>query len=417
MLICVCVLACVYARVCVCVRESRTHTHIRTYVYARTHAYAHTPTRVRAHTRAVSVCARMCVGVCECVLVYVYVHVLSRVHTSRRLTPEQWRMLSGWHHVLNHCHQFAGTAALENQANICRRVSMYHDTLQELEEERTTDDMDHKEVRGFAAGCKRRMQTDEADYLCDAATAAHALSPLTDVSQSGGDVIRDRLLQLGTSDGDAAEGEDEHTQFVDEVDRFVGSRPYCPSTTTELEWYVTHKDDFPLLAALARDYLPINSTSVDCERLFSVVRLLIACRRTSLGDNTVRWFVEYRFWWEYLSQYNRRCRRRRDGEEALHPGSPPPGCARAARATEVSVAGAVGVQFAVGTVPSGGYRAGDPASECYRRRTTGSRCRGALPGCAANSEQDASPSASQSEEDGSPAISPRPMSMRRAWLF
>eukprot|EP00918_Siedleckia_nematoides_P034448 GHVU01074943.1.p2 GENE.GHVU01074943.1~~GHVU01074943.1.p2 ORF type:complete len:242 (+),score=7.34 GHVU01074943.1:179-904(+) len=48
--------------------------------------------------------------------------------------------------------------------------------------------------------------------------------------------------------------------------------------------------------------------------------------------------------------------------EALHPGSPPPGCARAARATEVSVAGAVGSSNTAAQQSTSAPAAGVPMS-------------------------------------------------------
>jgi len=53
-------------------------------------------------------------------------------------------------------------------------------------------------------------------------------------------------------------------------------------------WWKGHKDEYPRMAAAARDYLAIPASEVSCERLFSAGRDMIGLRRFSLHPNTMR---------------------------------------------------------------------------------------------------------------------------------
>jgi hypothetical protein len=53
-------------------------------------------------------------------------------------------------------------------------------------------------------------------------------------------------------------------------------------------WWKLRKDEYPCMAAAARDYLAIPALEVSCERLFSSGRDLIGLRRFSLNPNTMR---------------------------------------------------------------------------------------------------------------------------------
>lgn len=53
-------------------------------------------------------------------------------------------------------------------------------------------------------------------------------------------------------------------------------------------WWRTHKDEYPRMAAAARDYLAIPAAEVSVERLFSRGRDLLGLRRHSLKGETMR---------------------------------------------------------------------------------------------------------------------------------
>ena len=53
-------------------------------------------------------------------------------------------------------------------------------------------------------------------------------------------------------------------------------------------WWKLRKDEYPCMAAAARDYLAIPASEVACERLFSAGRDMIGVRRFSLKADTMR---------------------------------------------------------------------------------------------------------------------------------
>lgn len=56
-------------------------------------------------------------------------------------------------------------------------------------------------------------------------------------------------------------------------------------------WWNLHKDEYPRIAAAARDYLAIPAAEVSVERLFSRARDLLGLRRHSLNGETMRRLV------------------------------------------------------------------------------------------------------------------------------
>jgi hypothetical protein len=55
-----------------------------------------------------------------------------------------------------------------------------------------------------------------------------------------------------------------------------------------LNWWATYKQEYPLMFAIARDYLPIPGSEVDVERLFNLARQILGLRRISMGTETLR---------------------------------------------------------------------------------------------------------------------------------
>jgi hypothetical protein len=55
-----------------------------------------------------------------------------------------------------------------------------------------------------------------------------------------------------------------------------------------LNWWAAHKQEFPLMSAVARDYLPIPGAEVDVERLFNIARNILGLRRMSMSAETLR---------------------------------------------------------------------------------------------------------------------------------
>jgi hypothetical protein len=73
---------------------------------------------------------------------------------------------------------------------------------------------------------------------------------------------------------------------LSDIDRYF-DRPLVSVTDTKdpnwlCNWWRTHKDEYPQMAAAARDYLAIPASEVAVERLFSVGRDLLGIRRHSM---------------------------------------------------------------------------------------------------------------------------------------
>jgi len=59
-------------------------------------------------------------------------------------------------------------------------------------------------------------------------------------------------------------------------------------TQWTMSWWEAHKQEFPAMAAAARDYLAIPASEVDIERLFNVGRDVLGIRHFSMSGNTLR---------------------------------------------------------------------------------------------------------------------------------
>jgi len=55
-----------------------------------------------------------------------------------------------------------------------------------------------------------------------------------------------------------------------------------------LNWWAAHKQEYPLMFAVARDYLPIPGAEVDVERLFNIARDILGLRRMAMSSGTLR---------------------------------------------------------------------------------------------------------------------------------
>jgi hypothetical protein len=76
-----------------------------------------------------------------------------------------------------------------------------------------------------------------------------------------------------------------------DIDKYFEEETVAVATTEEgwlLQWWRAHKEEYPQMAAAARDYLAIPASEVAVERLFSGGRDLLGLRRHSLESGTMR---------------------------------------------------------------------------------------------------------------------------------
>ena len=77
-------------------------------------------------------------------------------------------------------------------------------------------------------------------------------------------------------------------QLLDEVDEYASVVCVLNEKTNTLAWWAKNKARFPILFLLARQYLCIDATSCEPERIFSACGLLLS----NLRSNLLPWKVE-----------------------------------------------------------------------------------------------------------------------------
>ncbi|KAJ0121808.1 Uncharacterized protein HZ326_31680, partial [Fusarium oxysporum f. sp. albedinis] len=74
----------------------------------------------------------------------------------------------------------------------------------------------------------------------------------------------------------------------DEVKEYLEEPIYEDEAVEDpFEWWRQREKDFPRLARMAYDLLSIPSTACECERVFSLAKLLVGTQRHSLQDLTM----------------------------------------------------------------------------------------------------------------------------------
>jgi hypothetical protein len=80
--------------------------------------------------------------------------------------------------------------------------------------------------------------------------------------------------------------------LVSDINRYFETPPISAADTTGqnwlCNWWRMHKEEYPQMAAAARDYLAIPASEVAVERLFSTARDVLGIRRHSLKGDTIR---------------------------------------------------------------------------------------------------------------------------------
>ena len=76
------------------------------------------------------------------------------------------------------------------------------------------------------------------------------------------------------------------SRFNLEFQRYLQTKDPA-KTCSRLEWWDSHKTEFPLLANCARHILAIPASSATSERFFSAGGLMVSSKRTNLAEDTV----------------------------------------------------------------------------------------------------------------------------------
>ena len=83
---------------------------------------------------------------------------------------------------------------------------------------------------------------------------------------------------------------------VEEYERYFNA-PLAGVETNALAFWKVHQSDYPILSAMAKDYLTIQASSVSAERAFSSGTNLVTADRCSLSGETIEMaqFLKFHF--------------------------------------------------------------------------------------------------------------------------
>ena len=92
--------------------------------------------------------------------------------------------------------------------------------------------------------------------------------------------------------------EDNPTDAIAEIERYL-SEGRVGDAVNELEWWALQKDEFPILRAIARDWMAVPASSVPCEQMFSIAGNTITKNRNCLAPETAEALLCLNSWWRY----------------------------------------------------------------------------------------------------------------------
>ena len=79
---------------------------------------------------------------------------------------------------------------------------------------------------------------------------------------------------------------------MSDIDRYFDTPRISVTDTSDpqwlYKWWRLYRDEFPQMAAAARDYLAIPASEVAVERLFNIARDILGIRRLSMTAETMR---------------------------------------------------------------------------------------------------------------------------------
>ena len=86
----------------------------------------------------------------------------------------------------------------------------------------------------------------------------------------------------------------------DEITRYLRATSVGDKRAAPLIWWKLNESRFPTIAAVARDVLAIQASSVASESAFSQAGLLIDDKRTCLGDDSIKANMLIKSWRKYV---------------------------------------------------------------------------------------------------------------------
>ena len=73
---------------------------------------------------------------------------------------------------------------------------------------------------------------------------------------------------------------------MDEYDRYKSLHPIKDAFRKPVKWWRDHLDEYPTLSRMALDFFSVPAMSSECERVFSLAKLILTTqRRDDAGGN------------------------------------------------------------------------------------------------------------------------------------
>lgn len=104
------------------------------------------------------------------------------------------------------------------------------------------------------------------------------------------DACPNESISIYTSYLKRKHSENQDNTIVDireETDRYFNAKLINPQIISAITFWKVNKENFPVLSAMAKDYLTVQASSVEAERAFSSGVDLVTPERCSLGGETI----------------------------------------------------------------------------------------------------------------------------------
>jgi hypothetical protein len=90
---------------------------------------------------------------------------------------------------------------------------------------------------------------------------------------------------------------DAQATAVDEYDRYKSLHPIKDAFRKPLDWWKDHLDEYPTLSRMALDLFSVPAMSSECERVFSLAKLILTTQRQHMNEVTLEAILCLKLWW------------------------------------------------------------------------------------------------------------------------
>ena len=111
---------------------------------------------------------------------------------------------------------------------------------------------------------------------------------LSDLSPPSSGIGQNRKRDEFAHDFDLFLEQQSRQHKKNEFDHYMSLPPPSLVSRTALEWWHHNSNEYPRLALMARDVLPVPATGTGVERIFSIVGKVATSSRASLDPSTIQ---------------------------------------------------------------------------------------------------------------------------------